>query len=84
MKRRELRVVEGTKRFPFAIGPLVEALQAAGVPTDDAMRIAVDVERHYRHRGDRTIAIDDLMGRLVRLAAAEAGVEAAQALERQT
>jgi 2-phosphoglycerate kinase len=84
VKRRELRVVDGAKRYPFAIGPLVEALQAAGVPTDDAMRIAVDVEKHYRHRGDRTVAIDDLMGRLVRLAAAEAGVEAAQALERQT
>lgn len=84
MKRRELRVIEGDQRYPFAIGPLVEALQAAGVATDDAMHIAQDVEKHYRHTGEETVPLSDLMTRLARATASGAGEEVAEALARQT
>lgn len=84
MKRRELRVVDGEQRYPFAVGPLVEALQAAGVATGDAMRVAAEVEKHVRHRGERTVSVADLMGLLERFAAHEAGSEVAEALSRQT
>ena len=53
MKRRDLRVHDGAHRHPFATGPIVEALQSAGVTTDEAMRLARDVEKHCRSRYDR-------------------------------
>lgn len=84
MKRRELRVLDGDQRHTFAIGPLVEALQAAGVATDDAMRLAQDVEKHYRQKGETTVSLVDLMARLARSAAHAAGDEAADAIARQT
>ena len=84
MKRRDLRILDGARRHPFGLGPLVESLQAAGVPTDAAMRIALDVEKHYRQRGDKGVSLDELMARLGRFAGAESGPEAAEALARQT
>ena len=84
MKRRDLRVLDGAHKHPFATGPIVEALQAAGVATDDAMAIAREVERHYRNRGDRQVRLADLMLRLRRMVQGVAGDEAAEALARQT
>lgn len=84
MKRRDLRVVDGERRHAFGLGPLVESLQTAGVPTDVAMRIALDVEKHFRQRGERSVPLADVMARLARFAESEAGAEAAEALERQT
>jgi 2-phosphoglycerate kinase len=59
VKRRDLRVEDGLQRHPFATGPLVESLQAAGVATDDAMRIARELEKHYRQRHDREVDLDE-------------------------
>ncbi len=84
MKRRDLRVRDGAQRYPFATGPIVESLQAAGGATDDAMRISRDVDRHYRQRHDRQIELDELMQRLGKLVQAHAGSEAAAALANQT
>lgn len=84
MKRRDLRVVDGDQRYPFAVGPLVEALQAAGVATGEAMHLAAELEKQVRHRGERSVPLTDLMARLARLADHEAGTEVAEALARQT
>jgi 2-phosphoglycerate kinase len=84
VKRRELRVRDGEQRYPFATGPLVEALQAAGVTTDHAMRLARDVEKHYRSRGERGVDLPDVMQRLQRLVAEQVAPEVAAALGRQT
>ena len=84
MKRRDLRVQDGPQRYPFATGPIVESLQSAGVATDDAMRLARDVERHFRQRHDRQLELSELMDRLRRMVAEQVGQEAAEALARQT
>jgi 2-phosphoglycerate kinase len=84
VKRRDLRVEDGLQRYPFATGPIVESLQAAGVATDDAMRLARDLEKHYRQRHEREIDLTELMLRLQRLVGQQAGHEAAAALGRQT
>lgn len=84
MKRRTLRVRDGDRKYPFATGPLVEALQAAGVTTDRAMRLARDVEKHYHHRGDRGVDLGEVMQRLQRLVADQVAPEVAAALARQT
>lgn len=84
MKRRDLRVHDGAHRHPFATGPIVEALQSAGVTTDEAMRLARDVEKHCRSRYDREVPLAELMARLRKLVAEHVGDEAAEALARQT
>lgn len=84
MKRRDIRVVEGEHKYVFAMGPLVEAMQAAGVATEDAMQAAREVEKHYRTAGHKQVPLAELMARMQRMAQQMAGREAAEALGRQT
>lgn len=92
MKRRGLRVQDASGRYPFTTGPVVEVLQSAGVATDEALRLARDLERSYHHRwersrneaGDRIIELAELMQRLQQLVHDRLGREVAEALARQT
>lgn len=92
MKRRMLRVQDGSGRYPFTTGPIVEVLQVAGVGTDEALRIARDLERSYQQRGergrydvgDRVIDLGELMQRLQQLVRDRLGREVAESLARQT
>lgn len=84
MKRRDLRVVDGEQRHAFTIGPLIESLQAAGVPTDEAMHIALEVDKHLRHRGAKSVPLEELVARMVRFASEQAGPEVGAALAQQT
>jgi 2-phosphoglycerate kinase len=61
MARRELYVVRGDAKYAYSMGDVVESLQAAGVMTDEAMRIARDVEKHFRERGERSIPLDAMV-----------------------
>lgn len=61
MSRGELTVVRGEDKYAYSTGDVVEALQAAGVMTDEAMQIARDVEKHFKKRGDRRVALDELV-----------------------
>jgi len=84
VKRRDLRVQDGSKRYPFATGPIVEVLQSAGVATEHAVRLARDVEKHYRQRHEQQVELGEFMKRLGRWVAEQIGPEAAEALARQT
>src|SRR5690606_23644267 len=60
VKPRELIVLRGEERYPYSAGAVVEALQSAGVPTEDAMDYSRDVERKLRHRGAKAIELEEL------------------------
>ena len=61
-KPRELTVLRGEERYPYSAGSVVEALQSAGVPTEDAMDLTHDVERKLRHRGAKAVELEELRG----------------------
>ena len=60
MTRHELRVSFGKKKLPFSPGQIVDGLQAAGVLTDDALRVARDVEERLREEDARTVSLSTL------------------------
>ena len=64
MARSELWVLRGEAKYAYSVGDVVEALQAAGVMTDEAMHIARDVEKHFRKRGERRVPLDGIVARL--------------------
>jgi 2-phosphoglycerate kinase len=84
VKRRELRVHDGTRKHAFAAGALIESLQAAGVPTEEAVGIVRDLERHFRASDERSLRSSVLLDWLVDAVEARVGPGAAEALRRQT
>jgi 2-phosphoglycerate kinase len=84
VKRRELRVSVGSRRHGFTAGLLIEGLQAAGVPTDEAIRIVRDAERHFLALGEDTIPVTTLVERLAGEVETRVGREYADAVRRQT
>lgn len=84
MKRRELRVVRGEERFALSIGVLVEALQTAGVPTDDAIAMVAEVEGRLRARSDPQVELAELTDMLADLVRERQGEETARRLAQQT
>ena len=45
---RDLKVTRGDETFPYSGGVCIEALQSAGVPTDDAVAAVQEVEEQVR------------------------------------
>jgi 2-phosphoglycerate kinase len=84
VKHRELRVSDGQRRHAFSAGVLIESLQAAGVPTEEAVRIVRDVERHFRGAPDGAVAAGALLVRLATEVESRVGATAADVLRRQT
>ncbi len=84
MRRRDLRVVRGDDRYAYTTGVVVEALQSAGVLTDEAIRIAREAERRLREGDERTVDLDDLMGVLAELVEERVAPEVAERLRHQT
>ena len=68
MKRRDFRVVRGDEKYTFTLGAIVESLQGVGVPTDEAIAVARQTEKGLRNRGEKNVAlnelVDDLSGSL--------------------
>lgn len=82
-KRRDLRVlVDGSKR-PFAAGLLIEALQAAGAPTELAVRLVRDLEKSLRQRGTRVVPVGEVMEGLAAALEARHDQAVATALRQQ-
>lgn len=82
-KRRDLRVlVDGGKR-PFAAGLLIEALQAAGAPTELAVRLVRDLEKTLRQRGARVVPVEEVMAALAGALEARRDEAVAAALRQQ-
>jgi 2-phosphoglycerate kinase len=83
MKQRDLRVVRGEAKYTFSTGAVVESLQGAGVSTDEAMTIARETERYYRHQSGN-VELGELVSHLADAAAREAGPELANRFLQQT
>ena len=84
MKRHDVRVSRGSEQYNYSAGEVVEALQGAGVLTDDAIRIARDVEKNLRTNEVRHVELDDLMSRLEEAVRQRVSNEAAQRFRKQT
>ncbi len=84
MKRRDLRVVRGDERYAYTTGEVVEALQSAGVLTDEAIRIAREAERRLRESGTRQVALADLLEVLAGMVEERVAPEVARRLRQQT
>ncbi|MEX2536163.1 MAG: ATP cone domain-containing protein [Trueperaceae bacterium] len=84
MKRHDVRVSRGDERYAYSAGEVVEALQGAGVLTDDAIRIARDMEKQLRSRDVRDVELNDLMVRLEQVVRERVSPEAAQRFRTQT
>ncbi len=61
MKRRHFRIVEGKAQHSFSTGEVVEALQGAGVPTDEAIRLARETEKHYFAKAKKVVELQALV-----------------------
>ena len=83
-RQRELKVARGDEHFSYSNGVLIEALQSAGVATEDAIRIVHEVERALRERKQRVVDLDDLLDRLEAGVRAAGADQAAERLRRQT
>lgn len=84
MKRGEVRVDWGEESYAFSAGDVVEALQGAGVLTDDALRIARDLEKQLRARESRRVEHEEVMERLEQVVRERVSDEAAKRFRSQT
>ena len=46
--KQGFKVVREGDKVPFQLGTVVESLQGAGLLTDDSIRLARALEKHYR------------------------------------
>lgn len=79
-----MRVVRGKEKYPFSVGEIVETLQGAGVQTDEAIRIAREVDKHYRSRDKKQIELVELLDRLATKVEQRVAPEMAERLRAQT
>lgn len=79
-----LRVLVDGKKRPFTAGRVVDALQTAGVPTDDALRVAADVETDLREAGQLHVPIEALQQVVTDRLREEMGADVASRYARQT
>ncbi len=84
MKRRDLRVVRGDAKFSFSTGAIVESLQGAGVPTDEAIAIAKGAEKHYRGGSKKNIPLEKLVEHLTGVVEKEVNAGTAARFKGQT
>lgn len=75
--KQGFKVVRADDRVPFQLGTVVESLQGAGLSTDDSVRLARDLEKHYRQKGAREVSLAQLVGTLKHLVENAHGSDAA-------
>lgn len=83
-RTHELTVLRGEERYNYSAGSVVEALQSAGVPTEDAMDIAIDVENALRSRQAGQVRLSDLRDMLAAEVRERTSEEAAKSFLKQT
>ncbi len=79
-----MRVVRGEERYALSIGVLVEALQSAGVPTEDAIVLVAEVEKTLRELPEPQVELEDLTRLLTDLVRERQGEATAERLAQQT
>ncbi len=61
MKRQSFKVVLSDGKVAFNLGAVVESLQGAGLPTDEAVRLARALEKHYRQKNAKEVKLAALV-----------------------
>lgn len=84
VKPRELTVLRGEDSYSYSAGAVVEALQSAGVPTEDAMNLTRDVERRLRQGGVKSVQLEELRNVIAAELKRRNNPEAAQRFLKQT
>ena len=82
--KHPLRIVQAGQNIAFSTGAIVEALQGAGVPTDEAITLARSLEKHYRQESGLDIALEELVERLSGMIAKSVSSAAATRFKAQT
>jgi 2-phosphoglycerate kinase len=82
--KRQLRVKYDKDSYDFSVGVVVESLQGAGVPTDVAIRLAKELEKHYRQLKGKTVKLEQLVERLAKSVEQESGKKIADRFRSQT
>jgi 2-phosphoglycerate kinase len=82
--KRQLRVKHDKESYDFSVGVVVESLQGAGVPTDVAIRLAKDLDKHYRQTDGKSVKLEQLVERLAKSVEKESGKKAADRFRIQT
>lgn len=82
--KQPIQIKRGKESYAFSIGIIVESLQGAGVPTDVAIRLAKDLEKHYKKDKDKTVKLEQLVERLAKGIEAETGKQLAERFRTQT
>ena len=77
MKRQSFKVVSGDGKVAFNLGVVVESLQGAGLPTDEAVRLARALEKYYRQKNAKEVKRAALAATLRALVEEAHGSEAA-------
>ncbi len=84
LSARDLKVVRGEETYPYSGGACIEALQSAGMLTDEAVMAVHEVEEEVRSRRQRRIALDDLLELLAESATRRGGEAVGARLLKQT
>lgn len=82
--KQPIQIKRGKESYAFSVGIVVESLQGAGVPTDVAIRLARDLETHYKKTEDKTVRLEQLVERLSKGIEEEAGKQLAERFRTQT
>ena len=82
--KRQLRVKHEKESYDFSVGVVVESLQGAGVPTDVAIRLAKDLDKHYRQADGKSVRLEQLVERLAKSVEKESGKTTADRFRIQT
>jgi 2-phosphoglycerate kinase len=82
--KRQLRVKHEQESYDFSVGVVVESLQGAGVPTDIAIRLAKDLDKHYRQADGKSVKLEQLVERLAKSVEKESGKKVADRFRIQT
>lgn len=83
-KLRDIAVTRGEERYRFSAGAVVEALQSAGVPTEEAIELGRELAEELRSRRSVEVPLPDLRAFLVKGVRERVSDEAAERLLGQT
>jgi 2-phosphoglycerate kinase len=64
--KQPLQIKRGKESYAFSVGIIVESLQGAGVPTEVAIALARDLEKHYKKEKNKTVKLEQLVERLAK------------------
>jgi 2-phosphoglycerate kinase len=64
--KQPLQIKRGKESYAFSAGIVVESLQGGGVPTEVAIRLARDLEKHYKKTKAKTVRLEQLVEQLAK------------------